>query len=300
MSGLANLQGVIAPLNVASRSTNPAVALINDYSVEISGKDEPALLEARDFIPNGTLINVTYLGTENPALRLSAAHTVLANGFRPVPHVAARRLQSVPQLREFLSSLREIGASERIFAVGGDPSSPEGPSDSSLSLIRTGILGEYGVNHVAISGYPEGHPDIAEDRLWEALTAKYSALREQGLSPTILTQFGFDAEPVVRWISQVRERGIDAPIRVGVPGPAGIKRLLAFASRFGVASSASVVKKYGFSITNLFGTAGPDRFVTSLAQKLEEKNLGQVGLHFYAFGGLRQTAEWISNFRNEV
>ena len=31
-----------------------------------------------------------------------------------------------------------------------------------------------------------------------------------------------------------------------------------------------IVKKYGFSLTNLMGTAGPDKFVTDLAVLLEE------------------------------
>ena len=70
------------------------------------------------------------------------------------------------------------------------------------------------------------------------------------------------------WIDQVRDRGIDSTIRIGTPGPAGIKRLLGFARRFGIGANAMIVKKYGFSLTNLMGTAGPDKFVGDLSSLL--------------------------------
>jgi len=274
-----------------------AAALLEDYSLEMTGKDVPGLLEAKEAIPAGTLVNVTFLGNEDLELRVAAAKAVLDNGFRPVPHVSARRIESAAQLHEFLAALREVGASSRVFAVGGDPHEPLGPYEDSLAIIRSGILQEHGVEHVSIAGYPEGHPDIADDRLWAALEDKHAALVEQGLDGTILTQFGFDTAPVIGWIEAVRERGIGFPIRIGVPGPAGIKRLLAFAGRFGIASSAGIVKKYGFSLTNLLGTAGPDRFIADLATELDGRGLGTVGLHFYTFGGLAATAEWVRRFR---
>jgi methylenetetrahydrofolate reductase (NADPH) len=58
-----------------------------------------------------------------------------------------------------------------------------------------------------------------------------------------------------------------------------------------------IVKKYGFSLTNLMGTAGPDKFVTDLAARLEQDgSAGPVGLHFYTFGGLLATAEWARGY----
>jgi methylenetetrahydrofolate reductase (NADPH) len=104
---------------------------------------------------------------------------------------------------------------------------------------------------------------------------------------------------VVAWIEQVRSRGITLPIRVGVPGPAGVRRLLTFAGRFGVASSAGIARKYGLSLTNLLSTAGPDRFIRQLSDRLDEHH-GEVRLHFYTFGGLQTTAAWIREFTAKV
>lgn len=281
-----------------SEHSAAARALVQDYSLEMTGKDIPGLQEARDSIPAGTKVNVTFLGNEDLEMRVAASKAVKEAGFVPVPHISARRLKSAEHLREFLSHLQTVGASEHVFSVGGDPAEPEGPYEDSLSVIRSGILQEYGVKEVSIAGYPEGHPDIADDILWRHLEDKIAALSEQGLDAVILTQFAFDTDPVMAWIQEVRRRGITAEIRIGTPGPAGIKRLLGFARRFGIGANAMIVKKYGFSLTNLMGTAGPDRFVTDLADLLAQNGtLGDVRLHFYTFGGLRATSEWVRDFR---
>jgi methylenetetrahydrofolate reductase (NADPH) len=274
-----------------------ALQLVDDFSLEMTGKDIPGLTEAKDSIPQGTKVNVTFLGTEDLEMRVAAAKAVRELGFVPVPHISARRLASQAQLEEFLGRLQEVGATEHVFSVGGDPATPEGPYPDSLSVIRSGILQKYGVREVSIAGYPEGHPDIADDVLWRHLEDKSAALKEQGLEAVILTQFAFDTDPVMSWIDAVRAKGIDTQIRVGTPGPAGIKRLLGFARRFGVGANAMIVKKYGFSLTNLMGTAGPDRFVTDLSTLLaEDPDAGRVGLHFYTFGGLLATSDWVRQF----
>jgi methylenetetrahydrofolate reductase (NADPH) len=263
----------------------------------MTGKDVPGLEEARAAIPAGTKINVTFLGNEDLEMRVTACKAVTDMGFVPVPHISARRLASQAQLEEYLDRLEQVGASKHVFAVGGDPAEPEGPYPDSLSVIRTGLLQKYGAEEVSIAGYPEGHPDIPSDVLWRHLEDKSAALKEQGLDAVILTQFAFDTDPVTAWVSSVRERGIDSQIRIGTPGPAGIKRLINFARRFGVGANAMIVKKYGFSLTNLMGTAGPDKFVTDLASELAQNPAsGDVKLHFYTFGGLLATSKWAGEY----
>jgi methylenetetrahydrofolate reductase (NADPH) len=270
--------------------------LLSHWSLEMTGKDVPALQEAAPAIPPGTRVNVTFLGNEDLAMRVAAAKAVREHGFVPVPHISARRLRSPEELEEFLAALAGVDAAEQIFVVGGDPETPQGPYEDSLAVIRSGLLQRHGVRGVGVSGYPEGHPGIDDGTLWSALTDKTAAIREQGLEPTVITQFGFDTEPVLRWLAEVRRRGVGAPVRIGVPGPAGVTRLLGYARRFGVGTSAGIVQKYGFSLTNLLGTAGPDRFLRDLAAGHDPAVHGEVLLHFYAFGGLRATAEWIGEF----
>ena len=280
-----------------ARDTAAARQLVQGFSLEMTGKDVPGLEEAAHAIPQGTKVNVTFLGNEDLQMRVAASKAVKELGLIPVPHISARRLRSEAELREFLAALQEVGATEHVFAVGGDPAEPEGPYPDSLSVIRTGILQEFGAREISIAGYPEGHPDITDDVLWQHLEDKSAALKEQGLDAVILTQFAFDTDPVISWIDQVRAKGIDFQIRVGTPGPAGIKRLVSFARRFGVGANAMIVKKYGFSLTNLMGTAGPERFVSDLSGLLaEDPRRGDVTLHFYTFGGLLATADWVHKY----
>lgn len=129
-------------------------ALLEDFSLEMTGKDVPGLAAARSTIPQGTRVNVTFLGNEDLGMRLAAARAVNQSGFVPVPHIAARRLASADALRTFLAALQQAEASANVFVVGGDPPKPEGPYEDALGVIRSGLLPAYGVRHVGISGYP--------------------------------------------------------------------------------------------------------------------------------------------------
>lgn len=273
-------------------------SLLDGFSLEMTGKDVPALEDAAPFIPAGTRVSVTFLGNEDRHMRVAAAAAVRRLGFVPVPHISARRLASEDEFEQFLQALAAEAAPQDVFVVGGDPAEPQGPYPDALSLIRTGLLEQHGVKHVSFGGYPEGHPDITDSKLWEAITDKYAAAREHGLEPGIITQFGFDPDPVFEWLSELRRRNVDAPVRIGVPGPAGVKRLLSYARRFGVGTSAGIVQKYGFSLTNLFGTAGPDRIIREFAARHDPNQHGRMLLHFYTFGGIKATANWVQDFRD--
>lgn len=284
---------------MANSNSSAIAALLDDYSVEMTGKDDKAIIENANSYAPGTRVNVTYLANEDLEMRVRASKAVKDAGYTPVPHISARRLRSSEELEEFLAALSKVDATENVFVVGGDPAEPMGPFADSLSVIQTGLLQKYGVKHVSIAGHPEGHPDVAEDIMRQALRDKFAALREQQLQGTILTQFSFDIDPIMAWVDAVRADGIDLPLRIGVPGPAGIRRLLAYSKRMGVATSAGIASRYGFSITNLLGTAGPDRLIRDIAARLKPEH-GEVGLHFYTFGGLKATGEWIKDFQNQI
>jgi methylenetetrahydrofolate reductase (NADPH) len=273
--------------------------LFDDFSVEMTGQDIDELHRVTPLLPAGTRVNVTYLGAEEMTTRVRAAAAVREFGLVPIPHISARRLSSTAQLEGFLGALADAGATEHVFAVGGDPAVPEGPYPDALAVISSGVLQRFGVTEIDIAGYPEGHPDIPADVLWGAIADKSRALKEARAAGSILTQFAFDSGAVLDWIAELRRRGIELPVRVGVPGPAGVKRLLTYAKRFGVGSSAGVARKYGLSLTNLMSTTGPDKFVRMLASGLDPAVHGEVKLHFYTFGGLTATAEWIREFRKE-
>jgi methylenetetrahydrofolate reductase (NADPH) len=263
----------------------------------MTGKEVGAREQARTVIPPATRVHVGFVDSEDLATRLAAAHAVKRSGFVPVPIIAARRLRSEEMLREYLSGLQTADASDCVLVVAGDPAQPRGPYPDAASVIGSGLLEDHGVREASVAGHPGGHPAVADGVLWPALAGKAAALELRGLGGSVVTQFGFDAALVLAWLAEVRARGISLPARVGVPGPAGVRRLLAYASRCGVAVSALVAREYGFSLTDLSGTAGPERFIRALASGYDQRLHGEVKLHFNAFGGFAATAQWISRFR---
>jgi len=269
------------------------LALLDNWSLEMTARDLPDLEAAAPLIPAGTKIPIAYLPTETNAARIAAAARVRQLGFIPIPHISARRFTSAHELETFLDALHQQAAIDHAFIVAGDVAKPLGPFPDALSVINSGLLAKYGVRRVGISGYPEGHPDIDSDRLWRAYLEKQAALGDQGHDFAVVTQFTFDADPVLAWLAQMRKAGLTALVRIGVPGPASPKTLLRYAALCGVGVSTKVMTKYGLNLTKLLKPTGPDALVTDLAQSLDPAIHGPCRLHFFPFGGVAQTARWV-------
>ena len=47
-----------------------------------------------------------------------------------------------------------------------------GPYEDALSVFRTGLLAKHGIRRIGISGYPEGHPEIGNEKLCQASREK--------------------------------------------------------------------------------------------------------------------------------
>ncbi len=274
-------------------------AIIDLYSLEVTAKDLGALQDAAPMIVPDTPMSVTFLPDEPPAARIAAAVAVRRLGFEPMPHFSARRIVSENAFADYLHAVVQHAGVTRCFVVAGDPASAMGPYPDTMSLIQTGAFERAGVKVIGIGGHPEGHPVMSVDECWTVLEVKVREIKRRGMAALIVTQFGFDEDAVLAWLKTLRDRGFDTPVRIGIPGPAGIKTLLRFAARCGVGASTAVMKKYGVSITHLLGSAGPDALVNSFAQKLGPEH-GNVRLHFYPFGGLLKTMEWINDYQRKL
>ena len=277
----------------------PRRNMVDGYSLEMTARELGGLREAAPLIRRQTQIAITFLAGEEMVQRVEAAKLVRELGFEPIVHLSARRIGSRDILDDYLARVSGEARVKRAFLIAGDPPEPEGPYDDSMQVIETGLLEKHGITIVGVGGHPEGHPNVSKSDLWVWMDRKIAALRERGMTPLVVTQFAFDADAIVNWVAEMRRRGVDVPVRLGVPGPAGIKRLLGFARRCGVGASVSVMKKYGVSITNLIGSAGPDKLVTSLHAKLNDEEHGRVRLHFFPVGALTPTAEWVNQYNLE-
>jgi methylenetetrahydrofolate reductase (NADPH) len=273
----------------------PAANMVDGYSLEMTAKDLDSLHAVAPELRPATPIAVTFLPGEECTARLAAIKLVRDLGFEPMPHFSARRIQSTAEFEDYLTAATEQAGVRRCFVVAGDPAEPQGPYRDSSALIASGAFERCGITAIGVGGHPEGHPNMTDEQRWRALAAKCADIISRGMAPLIVTQFSFDAKPVLDWLKDLRLRGIDAPVRLGVPGPAGIKTLMKFAARCGVGASTAVLAKYGISIGKLLGSAGPDKLVDALAQGLGPEH-GPVRLHFYPFGGLEKTVAWITEY----
>ncbi|KWV58485.1 methylenetetrahydrofolate reductase [Rhizobium altiplani] len=265
------------------------------YTLEITGKDIAKIEAAKACIPAGTPINIAFLGNEDHGQRVNAARVIRSCGFEPVPIISSRRLHSEEDLDGLISNLVGSAAPSRFILVGGDPASPVGPYKDSLALLKSGVLERHSIRQVGIVAYPDGHPKIETSALWQALKWKVEFLRDAGCSVEITTQFGFDAAAVISWLKRLRDMGITSPVRIGVPGPADVAKLLRFAKQFGVVASASIARGYGLSLTDLLLPVGPERFWDQLGAGIGKYDLGGVLYHLYPFGGVMEGVRWIND-----
>ena len=271
------------------------VRVTDGFSIEITAKDVDALKHVAPSLPPNTPVSVTFLPGEEPETRIAAATAVRELGFEPMPHFSARRIESHAEFESYLQAVVQQAKVRRCFVIAGDRDTPAGPFADSSALIATGCFENAGIKAIGIAGHPDGHPHMSAEQRWDVLNKKAADIEGRGMAPLIVTQFGFDAGSLLAWLKELRGRGLGMPVRVGVPGPAGIKTLLRFAARCGVQASASVMAKYGMSITQLLGSAGPDQMVDALSERISSEH-GRVRLHFYPFGGLQRTVEWIKSY----
>lgn len=266
---------------------------LTGYSLEMTARDRPALDLAAPSIAPGTQIAVTFLPGEDMDSRIAAAVHIRQLGFEPMLHISARRLKNSGELSRMIERAGSEAQVDRVFLVAGDPPVPEGPFEDVLSMLATGIFEANGVTSVGIAGHPEGHAAMDQSKLEYFMDRKLQDIGERGMKSLIVTQFGFDPDAFISWLVYLRNHGVEAPVRLGIPGPAGVKRLLRYAAFCGVGASTAVLRKYGISLGRLMAPAGPDRLVEALlsANVMSHQPLN---FHFYPFGGLEATVSWIN------
>ncbi|MEJ0027090.1 MAG: hypothetical protein WDN01_13765 [Rhizomicrobium sp.] len=282
-------------------ATSASAGLLASASIEVTPR-EPGVAETlRGHFAPGTDVHVTFLPDDSPDKAAETCVRLRHAGFNPIPHLTARNFPDRDFLERQLSRLSDKARVTRALVIAGDVDRPRGTFTSSIEVIATGLLERNGLRTVLIAGHPEGHPAVAGDVLDAALLEKVAAVRAHGLEPEIVTQFCFEAEPIARWLARLRSMGIDAPVRIGVAGPAGTASLLKFAMRCGVGNSLRALRQRGSAIGKLMGDTTPDALLGDLAKTLRAGNFGPIaGIHLYMFGGVRKTAQWLNGARAEA
>jgi methylenetetrahydrofolate reductase (NADPH) len=272
--------------------------MLQGYSIEVNPLESKVVDAAIERLQPGTEVFLPWIPGANPMDIVAPAARLRRAGFVPVPHVGARHIESASQFEGYVASLAGEAGVDRVLIVGGDRPKPAGPYDSSLAVMQTDVFQKAGVVRMAVGGFPEGNPHIPEPILEEALAAKVSFARGSGVQLSIVTQFCFEAGPIVKWLRRIRAQGIDNPVRVGLAGPAGLITLVRYAVRCGIGNSLHVLTENP-SFARLLIEKGPVPIIRDIAASAEPGNqgalpLGIEGLHLYVFGGLNKTVDWIN------
>ena len=275
--------------------------MLHGFSIEVNPSESKVVDAAPGRLDPGTEVFLTWIPGADPMDTVAPAAKLRRAGLFPVPHIGARHIQSAAQLDELAARLAGDAGVDRVLIIAGDREKPAGPYDSSLAVMQNGAFQKAGIIRTAVGGFPEGNPNIPDPVLVEALTAKLKFARSAGLQMSIVTQFCFDAAPIVTWLRDVRARGIDVPVRVGLAGPAGLIALTRYAIRCGVGNSFRVLTEKP-SFAKLLVEKGPEPIIHEIAAGIGPSNgsglpMGVAGLHFFVFGGFNKTCDWIGSHR---
>jgi methylenetetrahydrofolate reductase (NADPH) len=283
---------MLSPLARKADAADPVARIagfMRGFSLEATRPTPTDIDELRAAAPQGTQIYLSALPKRSFEEAASHAVAVRQAGFEPVPHLAARSIDSRAMLDDFLALAAAQAQVRRVLVIAGDQDKAPGPFSDARDLIESGLLQKHGITEIGISGYPEGHPRIRLETLDRAVAAKVESAEQSGLKVTIVTQFGFDPQTIVRWVLRLRDLGFEQPLRIGMAGPTDLTTLLRFAARCGVRASAGSAARNAGLVRKLFAVSTPDTVVRALA---ESSGLGEIAAHFFSFGGLGASARW--------
>jgi methylenetetrahydrofolate reductase (NADPH) len=279
-------------------STDPVSIFLKRLSVEITPKQAEKVPLLASTLSPGTRVFIALIDPADVELQRQAAVTVRKAGLEPVPHIPARFVRDLEDLKSRVGALSSDAGVKQVLVLGGGAPVPIGKYNAAIQLLETGVFQQNGIGRIGIAGHPEGNPDITkvhgEAMLVKTLQEKQAWLKENGIEGFIATQFLFEAQPVAYWSSELSKAGVNLPIHVGVPGPATIKTLVKYAAMCGVGNSARFIRKQAMNVTKLLTVSTPDGFVEQLAKlHVEKPDLHIAGPHLYPFGGFDKLFDWL-------
>jgi methylenetetrahydrofolate reductase (NADPH) len=266
--------------------------LVKGYSIETTVQQSQRIESFADMLPAGTQLYIAHVPGTDFADTVTLAARLRREGMEPVPHIVGRRIQNLAEAEDFVKKLAGEGV-QQVLVVAGDVSTPVGSLTSGLEILDSGIIEKYGIKRVGVAGHPEGHREVKDEVLRDALRRKNEYARRTGAHVYVATQFTFSADTIIDWEAANKDDIGQLPVMVGLPGLASAKTLLKFAMDCGVGASLQAFSRRAASLTKLLTVNAPDDIVVGLAaNKVKSPQTHLNGVHFFPFGGLKKTADW--------
>ncbi len=276
-------------------NTQEVEALMQGYSIEVMPRTAEKIADFRAILPAGTRVYIAHIDGTPIADMVATAARLRAAGMEPMPHFPARIINDRRELADWVSRYQGDADVRQALMLGGGVTTPKGAYDNSMQLLETGLFDRFDRLHVA--GHPEGNRDIGADGghdiIAEALRWKQDFAQSTGVKMAIVTQFAFEAKPIVAWAGALREQGITLPVHLGIAGPAKLQTLIKFAIACGVGPSLRVLQKRAKDVSKLLLPFEPTELVAELAaHKAANPDFAVERLHFFPLGGIKANADW--------
>ena len=272
--------------------------LLKNHSIETTPNVYEKYGKFSDFVAFNNSIYVTYLPNEDANRVIETSKKLTAEGYDVIPHLPARTIKNISELETYIGSLSEKSGCKKILVIGGG-GSQKGDISSSMDVLKTELLSKYNFQEVGLAGHPEGNPDVSEEDIDKAIVEKNIFSKDTDLKVYLATQFFFEASSLEHWERKLKSLNNELDIHAGIPGPASLKTLFRYATSCGISNSIRFLSKQAINITKLATTKTPDKLIADLADYKDLNPSSKLSkLHFYAFGGIKKTSEWINNINN--
>lgn len=254
------------------------------YEVIPFKRTEEAVLAC---VPRGVPLTVTASPAKGQDATVDLAVRLAGHGYAVAPHLSARLVRDRAHLAEIVGRCRAAGITD-VFVIGGDPSDTRTEFEHAHDLLVALHELAHGFTEIGIGGHPEGHPSVSDDVLFGALSDKAS------LATHITTQIVFDPKVILTWARELKRRGIDLPVHVGVPGAVHRKKLLRISGGLGVGESVRFLRKQQNLLWRFFVPGGysPNKIIKELAPHLGKPDNHIAGFHIFTFNDFETTDMW--------
>ena len=267
------------------------------YSIEVMPRTAAKIESFRELLPAGTRVYIAHIEGTTLDEMVATARRLRDEGFAAMPHFPARYIRNATALESWIRRYRDEAGVDQALVLAGGRATPAGDFHSSMQMLETGLFDRHGFRRLHVAGHPEGNRDIdadGSDRLvGEALAWKQAFSARTDAQMALVTQFAFDAEPVLAWVRRIRDGGIGLPVHVGVAGPAKLQTLIRFAAACGVGPSLGVLQRRARDVRKLVLPFEPTEVVRDFAvAHATDPQTAPAQIHFFPLGGIKTSADW--------
>jgi len=247
----------------------------------------PGIEERLGALQPNSHVAVTCSPTKGVDETIELSEKLIAQGFQVIPHIAAKCVSGEKHLETIVKRLDALSV-ESIFVPGGDRPEPIGEFNNAYDLLKALQKSGHNIKNIGIAAHPEGHPDVNEKILMEALEKK------KDLADYIVTQMCFDANILGDWLVRINQQGVHLPVWVGLPGAIERGRLLRTSLRIGVGDSLRFLRKKSQVAAELMKSSiyNPDKLVTSISEYKDIADTNLAGYHIFCFNQIEITEKW--------